>query len=412
MASGVPASSPGGNRARKEDVTGPLARTPRLRGLAVVMAAAVVVTGSAWLAGAAHSSPALPAITPEALVANTVRALAARPTVSGTVTVHVDLGLPDIPDVGAGAGGAGALIGSLSGDHRVRVWHSPRESVRISDLLPSGERSLIATRTDLWLWDSSSTTAVHLRAPRGMPAGERDAALRALTSSADPLQLARQTLAALDSTTRVSVSGTISVAGRSAYVLSLEPRTDQTLIGRVDLYVDATRWLPLGGAIYPRGAGSPSVSARFTSVSYAPIASSVFSFTPPPGAKVVTVPTRGTGIAARTPLSGTAGIMPKDCPPATGGCGDGATKARTRLIRSRSPVHVIGTGWTTVVAVDVRSVSTLRDALGQTGIDPQSLLPFSGPLFSIRLAEHGGTTWLLAGAVPQSALERAAAELP
>jgi len=409
-------------------VTGPLARTPRLRGVAVVAAAAVIVSGTALIAGAAHSSPALPTVAPDVLVARAIRAVAARPTVSGTVATHVDIGLPDIPDVGPAANGPGALIASLSGDHRVRVWHSG-DGVRISDLLPTGERSLIASRSDLWLWDSSSMTAVHLRVPRGMSGGQHDAALRALTSGVDPMQLARQALAALDHTTKVWVSGTISVAGRPAYVLSIEPRTDQTLVGRVDLYVDAARWLPLGGAIYARGASSAAISAKYTSVSYAPLATNVFSFTPPPGSKVVTLPTAGSAAAPQksagpfSPSAGSGGLLPNQCPPMTGGCQDGVTKVRGKLINSmernhatsaakQSPVRVIGSGWTAVLAVDVRSASVLQKALSQSGLDPQSLLPFSGPLFSVRLVEHGGTTWLLAGAVPQTALEQAAAELP
>jgi len=252
-------------------------------------------------------------------------------------------------------------------------------------------------------------TAVHAQVPPATPASQRDAGLGPLTSGVDPLMLARQALTALDPTTKVFVSGTISVAGRSAYVLSIEPRTDQTLIGRVDLYVDATRWLPLGGAIYARDAGSPAVSAKYTSVSYAPVATGVFAFTPPPGTKVVTLPPAPPGTM---PQTGAGGTMPNECLPAMGGCANGVTKARVHALERRSPVQVLGSGWTAVVAVDVQSVSTLQKALAQTGIDPQSLLPFSGPLFSVRLAEHGGTTWLLAGAVPQSALERAAAELP
>ena len=70
-------------------------------------------------------------------------------------------------------------------------------------------------------------------------------------------KLARRALAAIDPTTRVTVAGSTSIAGRDAYVLSLEPRTNATLVGRVELYVDASRWLPLGGAVFARGAPRP-----------------------------------------------------------------------------------------------------------------------------------------------------------
>jgi len=402
-------------------VTGPMARTPRLRGVVVVAVAAVVAAGSAFIAGAAHSSPALPAVAPDVLVARALRAVAADPSVSGMVAVHVDLGLPDIADLGAETGGAGALIGSLSGDHRVRVWNSP-DGVRISDLLPTGERSLIATKTDLWLWDSTTMQAVHAKVPSVAGEGPgRSGALGPLTAGVDPLELAQRALTALDPTTKVFVSGTVSVAGRPAYVLSIEPRTDQTLVGRVDVYVDATGWLPLGGAIYARGAGSPAVSAKYTSVSYGPIASGVFAFTPPRGTKVTRLPSSMSPPGPRMPRGG---FPPFECAPAMGGCPAGTGNAQAKLLSGKerrrlaalverqSPVRVVGSGWTSVVAIRVQSAAALQKALGGAGLDPRSLLPFSGPLFSVRLAQHGGTAWLLAGAVPQSGLERAAAELP
>ena len=63
------------------------------------------------------------------------------------------------------------------------------------------------------------------------------------------------------------------------------------------------------------------------------------------------------------------------------------------------------------MAYRIPSLQQLQSAAGQ-GVDPLSFLPFSGPLFSVRLAVRGDHAWVLAGAVPQSALERASAELP
>jgi len=379
-----------------------MARSPRLRGIAVLVAAGVLVTGSALVAGAARSAPALPAVTPAALMARTLRAAAADPAVSGEVAVHVDLGLPDLGDLGATAGGgAAAVLSSLSGDHRVRVWNSA-DGVRVSDLLPAGERSVIVSRSAAWLWDSASMTAVHLHAP---PGGSGSPGPAVPPASFDPLQLARQALAAVAPSTKVFVSGTTTVAGRDAYVFRIEPRTSATLIGHVDLYMDAARWVPLGGAVYARGAGSPALSARFTSVSFGPIDPAVYAFTPPPGARVITPP-------ARRPAPPQMG-MANGCLPVLAGCGHGTASSRAALIAGRrSPVRVIGSGWSAVAAVRVDSIQSLRAALSGTGLDPASLLPFSGPLFSARLATRGGVTWLLAGAVPQAALERAAAELP
>jgi hypothetical protein len=76
------------------------------------------------IAGVARSSPSLPAIAPQQLVSNMIRVAATDPSLSGTVTAHLGLGLPDLPHEGSGAvTGPAAILDALSGDHRLRVWH-------------------------------------------------------------------------------------------------------------------------------------------------------------------------------------------------------------------------------------------------------------------------------------------------
>jgi hypothetical protein len=355
-----------------------MARSAKLRGIVVVVAAGGLVAASAVIAGVARSSPSLPAIGPQQLVSNMIRVAATDPSLSGTVTAHLGLGLPDLPNEGSGTvTGPAAILDSLSGDHRLRVWHS-HDGVRVSDLLPGGERSLVVSRTQAWLWDSTTMTAVRLGA--GADPGA-EAAARTAASLVDPVALSRQALQAIDPSTRVTVGGTVSVAGRDAYVLTFTPRTDATLVGRVEIYVDASRWLPLGGAVFARGSTTAAVSAKFTDVSFGAIDPSVYRFTPPQGAKVV------------GPRGGTH-----------------ATGASTSTM-SPPDVRVFGKGWATIIAVRGPSLDQLQQQLSGAEFDPMSLLPFSGALFSVRLAGSGDHTWLLFGAVPQSALQRAAAEL-
>jgi outer membrane lipoprotein-sorting protein len=385
-----------------------LARSARLRGVVVVVAAGALVAASAVLAGVARSSPSLPDVTPQRLVANMIRVAATDPPLSGTLSVHLGLGFPDLPDEGSGAvSGPAAILASLTGDHRVRAWHSP-DGARVSDLLPTGERSIVLSRTQAWLWDSTSMTAVRLGA--GADPGTEQAA-RTAASLVDPVALARQALAALDPSTRVTVSDTASVAGRSAYVLTLEPRTDQTLVGRVELYVDASRWLPLGGAIFARGSNTAAVSAKFTSVSFGAVDPAVFRFTPPPGATVLH-PGQGSASGSAAPSTSPCDPMVMaPCGPPVGA--DDKAKAQQRFSTAEQQnVRVFGQGWATVVAVRAPSVEQLQKGLQGNGFDVTGLLPFSGTLFSARLAGSGDDTWLLFGAVPQSTLERAAAELP
>ena len=356
-----------------------IARSARLRGVAVIVAAGALVAASSAIGSVASSSPRLPGVTPERVVTEMIRAVAGDPSVSGQVAAHLDLGLPDLPHASAAAApGPAALLDSLSGDHRLRVLHS-RDGSRLSDLVTAGERSIVVSRTQAWLWDSTTMTAVRLGA--GADTGAE--AVRTAASLIDPVDLARRALQALDASTAVSVSGTVSVAGRDAYVLTLRPRTSATLVGRVELFVDAKRWLPLGGAIFARGATGPAVSVRFTSVSFERVDPGVYRFQPPPGAKVITAHGRETNGEQR----GTGAAGPSD-------------------------VRVFGRGWAAILAVRVSSSAVLRRATAGSGFDPQSFLPFSGTLFSVNLVNRGDHGWLTFGAVPKAALERVSAELP
>ena len=58
--------------------------------------------------------------------------------------------------------------------------------------------------------------------------------------------------------------------------------------------------------------------------------------------------------------------------------------------------RVFGSGWESVVAIRTPAISQLRV--------PARFLPFSGPLFSIRLVDRGDHGWLIYGLVPQSTL--------
>jgi outer membrane lipoprotein-sorting protein len=392
-----------------------LARSPRFRGIAVIVVAGVLLVSTAALAGVARSSPQLPAVSAQQLVSNLIRAVSADPPVSGSMSTHFDIGLPSFPDEGpATPTGPLALISSFSGDHRLRVWHS-RDGVRISDLLPTAERSIIVSRTQAWLWDSSSMTAMRLGT--GFDPGAT-AAIGKAASLIDPVQLAQQALAAIDPSTRVTVSGSTSVAGRDAYVLSLEPRTSATLVGRVELYVDASRWLPLGGAVFPRGASSPALSAKFTSVSLGPIDPAVYRFTPPQGAKVVT-PRRMIHRAGTCP-------PPMECPmappilagpptnaPTSGGSNPHPPYPPNPAWSPAPDVRTFGTGWATILAVPAPSLQQLEQAASGPGLSAiPKLLPFAGPLFSVSLVPRGDHAWLVFGAVPPSALQRASADLP
>jgi hypothetical protein len=358
--------------------------TTRVR---IAVPGVLLLVGAGLVVGvtAGASAPSLPSVAPERLLGSAIRAVASHRPVSGRLLAHVDLGLPSLPDEGprASNGGLGALFEAISGDHRVRVWRSA-DGLRIAELLSAAEVSLTvsreAGRADAWAWDSRSFTAIHLGPSPAPPAPPSPAALL------DPFALARQLLASVGPSTRVGLGGTARVAGRNAYVLRIEPRTSATLIGRIDVSIDAATRIPLRVAVFARGAGSPALSLGFVSVSFDPIDRAIYRFVPPPGATVTDVGR----VAAPAERAGAEGS----------GRGEGLGE-HVRILRS---------DWTTVLAYRLPNSAVVADQGEAT--DLRGLLPFSGPLFSARLVDRGDHAWLLLGAVPQSGLIAAAPGLP
>ena len=330
-------------------------------------------------ASGAAPPPDLPAITPQELVASVIATSADPGPLSGDVEAKLELGLPQLPDTAYAPPGSEGdpllLLAWLAGDHRVRVWRSA-DGLRVADLLPNGERALVVGEGGAWGWDSTTFTAYEL----GPPDADSEA-LRAagwMTGLGDPSELARRSLAILDPTTEVVLGQNLHVAGRGAYLLRARPRNPDTLVGTIEIAVDADRRIPLRVEVFARGSASPSISVGYTRVSFAPVDPSVYAFRPPDGATVerfLAAPHTGDRLRDRAD----AGLPP------TG--------------RIASAPRVFGSDWATVVAVPLPSGAE-SSSLGSLA----SLLPYSGPLLSARLVTTGGRTWILAGAVPQSVL--------
>jgi hypothetical protein len=344
-------------------------------------------------ASSARAHPTLPAISPQRLVADVIRTAERPPPVSGMVDTHVDLGLPTFPVQGPpgapGATGIAGLLSEVTGDHRVRLWSS-RDGYRADELLPASERGLYVSRQGGWLWSSDAYTAYELFDAKAVaalgPAAAAGSAERSeLMHLGDPLTLARDALAAASPTTSVSIGPSIRVAGRPAYVLTLTPKDPGTLVGRVELGIDANTRVPLSAAVFARRAASPAISVRFSAVSYGAIPPAIYRFTPPPGAKVMELYQAGRPPPGRL---------------SEGSRTDGPTPAR-----------VFGTGWSTAVGVRIPA-SQLGPASSPGGADIRRFFPFSGPLFSIRLVPRGDQVWLLAGPVPQAVLAGLERQLP
>jgi outer membrane lipoprotein-sorting protein len=301
----------------------------------------------------------LPQVSPASLIASTVRAIAQDHPISGSVQLSVDLGLPQLVDLEAQSG----PLGLLSGTHELKLWRS-RDGLRISDLERTGERALFVSHGRAWAWDFESLTAYDLgRIPT--PTGSIFDALGAVVSA----DAVRQMLDDVSATTRVGVSGATTVAGRPSYRLILAPRQAGSLVGAIEIDIDAGTRMPLALSIFGRSQKTAAISVRFSSVSFDPVDPSVFDFEPPPGARVKHV-----------------GLGSADI---------------DRVLALTQSLRTFGAGWTSGMAVRVPPIARG----GIAGAFAGGFLRFQGSLVSVAVADRGDHAWILVGTVPLPRLE-------
>lgn len=260
----------------------------------VLAAVGAVMAGA--LIGTAQASPALPARTPAQLLAAVAGRTAPLPALTGTVVESASLGLPDLP----GTDNPSSITTLLTGSHTVRIWYAGPRHFRLAVPGMASESDLIVNGGTAWYWQSTTNSVTRYSLPAGdHPAEHGPAPAMALT----PQQAARQALAAVGPSTRVSVQNNVTVAGEAAYQLVLAPRSPNSLIGQVRIAIDATHHVPLRVQIFARGAQSPAFGVGYTSISFVRPAASNFSFSPPPGAKVKTATLLPSGWSGQPPAS-------------------------------------------------------------------------------------------------------------
>jgi outer membrane lipoprotein-sorting protein len=340
-----------------------MARLLRSRSaLAAAVPAVAIVLAVGWLSvGRAAPLPHLPSVSPPTLIASTLHAVANRTPISGTVKTHVDLGIPQLPSSLSDPAGPAAI---LLADQTFKVWYGP-DGIRVAQILPFTERDLVSNRSDVWFWDAQRFTAWHY-------AVDETAPRQAPSSLGDLTGLVSEVLRDDRSYVTASVAQAHVVAGRDAYVLRLTPATADTLLGRIDVAIDAETRMPLSFQVFARGSSAAVVDVRYTSVALGPVDASMFTFTPPQDAVVKQVSDEGSGAL------GSSGQPPVQ------------------------DVRVLGRGFGMIVAVRVSDVPA----------DLRRLFPYAGPLGSADLVNRGDHSWLVVGLVKAEALAEVEPKLP
>ncbi|MDQ0692686.1 hypothetical protein [Arthrobacter sp. W4I7] len=403
---------------------------PWLRWVPAVAVPSMIAAG--LLAGTipARAGDPLPAKTPAEVIA----LLAAHKphTFSGTLEQTSELGLPELPATPPTSGPASAdavasLMEFLSGGHTARVFVDGITKARIQVVDRLAERDIIRHGNDVWFYSSKDNSTAHLTLPdhaRDLPLTDpsqtdpsqtepaRPAPDANGTPSADgprtdmrvphtPEELAEKFLAAADSSTAVTVGADVETAGRRAYNLLLEPRTEGTLVDKVAVAVDAENGMPLSVKVTARGAAEPAFSAGFTSLSLEAPDAALFNFTPPTGSTVKELQFHH--------RAGTPGSASPESP--------GTYITPDLLAKSaqdKAGRHLSGSGWETVVEVPAESgagsnlsaLLTRSPLLAQAAVAVPGGRLISTALFNVLLTDDGR---IFAGMVPPERLQAASA---
>jgi outer membrane lipoprotein-sorting protein len=262
------------------------------------VAAVVVVAGVAIaIPATANASVSLPDKTPTQVLE--LVASAKVTAFSGTVEETSDLGLPSLPAGSAPSSsqsGAAADLALLTGSNSLRVYVDGKTKERVQQLESLAEKDVVRNGSDVWVYDSKDNSVAHstltterpVARPGATAQGDPDASS---PSPADltPNALATKLIAQLEKSSTLRVDSAVRVAGRPAYDLVLTPKAGDTLLGSVSIAVDAETGLPLQVRANARGQKAPAVSVGFSSLDLATPSASLFTFTPPFGAKVTQV---------------------------------------------------------------------------------------------------------------------------
>ena len=303
----------------------------------------------------------------------------------------VDLGLPDLPDLGD-------VSTLLDGITDQEAWYRSPGEWRADVVTTAGETDTYQTADGIYVWDYSSNLLTQIIGPQPVRLPRAGDLL--------PPALALRLLGFASRADRISRLPSQRVAGVAAAGLQLVPADPRTTVGAVDIWADPADGLPVEVTVTERGARGPALVTRFLDLSLSRPALATVTPDPAPGVGVTT-----------TALPDITRILNRFAPPLPARI---AGMARAAAPAGLPDVAAYGTGFSRIAVLPLpggvgqRALSAADDA-GAGGI---SLTNGTGaliqtPLLTVLLAQaqSGGPVYLLAGAVTPALLVRAGSDL-
>ncbi len=249
-----------------------------------VIAIGASATAIAFALGAGPTPPAkpLPQAVHDALTAAPVEGVSASVKLTDNLLEGASLA----------SGGSGGEAGQLSKSPLLsgasgRLWIAKDGRVRLELQAEKGDTQVMYDGHTVTAYDAASNTLYRYTPPahegatdqggKSADAGKPDAVPSVAKIEEAIAKLKHATLSGATPT---------DIAGQPAYTARISPSEGGSLLGGAELSWDADNGVPLRAAVYSSSSSSPVLELAASEISFQPVASSVFEFTPPANAKV------------------------------------------------------------------------------------------------------------------------------
>ncbi|HEY7829344.1 MAG TPA: hypothetical protein VIC06_02120 [Solirubrobacteraceae bacterium] len=368
----------------------------------LVVAIGIGITALAMAVGAGPTPPPKPL--PEAVHDALATRVGGNPIQGVSARIQFTNHLVEGANLASGGGTGGQLASSplLTGASG-RLWIAADGRTRLELQSENGDSQLLYDGHTVSLYDASSNTLYRYTPKQGSDEAQSssssgDAAGHHAIPTVQEIQEA-----IAHATPHATFSGATptNIAGQPAYTLRISPARDGGLIGGAELSWDAVHGVPLRAAVYSTTSSAPVLELAATEVSYGPVASSTFDFTPPASAKVqeVTPPEHEPSAGAAGGAAGdSAGHAPTGQP---GHSGADTPKVTT---------HGEGLAGITVIEGQAKDAegkpsASLPEGLPQANINGTTATELPTALGTLLSFERSGVRYLLVGSVTPAAIE-------
>jgi outer membrane lipoprotein-sorting protein len=314
-------------------------------------------------------------------------------TASVTLTDHL---LEGASLSGAGGLASSPLIAGASG----RLWIAKDGRTRLELQAQGGDTQILYDGHTITVYDAASNTLYrytpkdHRATSATSETGSEADTVAVESHRPDPadgtheapsVTKIEKSIAALEHRWNVSAATPTDVGGQAAYSVRVSPKEGGSLFGGAELSFDAVHGMPLRAAVYSSTSAAPVIELTAGEVSYGPVESSVFDFTPPSDAKVVEPGKEG----AKEP---DAGAKP----------GAGEHPKATTSGHGLSSVEVLEG------KAGKKSSLELPEGLPKVQINGVSAGELATPLGTLLSFERSGVRYLLLGSVTPATIESVA----